>query len=88
MMDECVENNRGKEFSAPGKADCENHQDGSEVKPSDKVSSPSDAIMSPCTQRLFGKSRLKNAHGIHPGALLKEKQRNAVASADQDRLSK
>ena len=37
MMDECVENNRGKEFSAPGKADCENHQDGSEVKPSDKV---------------------------------------------------
>lgn len=44
--------------------------------------------MSPCTQRLFGKSRLKNAHGIHPGALLKEKQRNAVASADQDRLSK
>uniref|UniRef100_A0A0N5A8C8 Zgc: n=1 Tax=Syphacia muris TaxID=451379 RepID=A0A0N5A8C8_9BILA len=50
-----------------------------------QVSSPSDAIMSPCTQRLFGRSRLNMGHGAHPGALLKEKQRSALTQMEQDK---
>ena len=49
-----------------------------------QISSPSDAIMSPCTQRLFGRSRLKNGYGGQPMALLKEKQKNALAQTEQD----
>uniref|UniRef100_A0A914ZPT2 Uncharacterized protein n=1 Tax=Parascaris univalens TaxID=6257 RepID=A0A914ZPT2_PARUN len=47
-----------------------------------QVSSPSDALMSPCTQKLFGNSLRTKKSGSIPLAVLKEKQKTNIASMD------
>uniref|UniRef100_A0A0M3HSS0 Uncharacterized protein n=1 Tax=Ascaris lumbricoides TaxID=6252 RepID=A0A0M3HSS0_ASCLU len=46
------------------------------------VSSPSDALMSPCTQKLFGNGLRTKKSGSIPLAVLKEKQKTSIASMD------